>query len=172
MHRWWCHTRSAWRSSGPGSTTWQRSWSYWSTSPWSHNAPYRNINMLVSVNQADGLIIRAAPEKSPEAELSWVSPEFERLGRDELQRVRWPVKVNHVEFHRRVGLTRLDMKHSRDKSVNATVPLRGVKWSWRLLKLVLLPPASRGQLLYDGLHVYLWVGILFSSWVSHASETG
>ena len=36
---WWCHTQSGWRCSGPDSATWQMSWSCWSTSPWSHNAP-------------------------------------------------------------------------------------------------------------------------------------
>lgn len=41
---------------------------------------------------------------SPGAE---VSPKFEGLGRHELQRVSGPVKIDHVELHRRVGLASL-----------------------------------------------------------------
>lgn len=63
--QWWCHTRSGWRCSGPGSTTWQMSWSCWSTSPWSHNVPcekhynyshyFKFCNSLHTVRD-DGLI--------------------------------------------------------------------------------------------------------------------
>lgn len=41
--RWWCHTPSGWRCSGLDSATWPTSWSYWSTSPWSHNVHYTHI---------------------------------------------------------------------------------------------------------------------------------
>lgn len=69
-------------------------------------------------------------------ELPQVSPEFERVGRHELQRVRRPVKIHHVELHRWVGLTGLEMRHSRDPRISASS-------SWP----VLLPPTTRGQLL-------------------------
>lgn len=104
MRRWWCHIRSAWRSSGPGSTIWQRSWSYWSTSPWSHNAPYTNIRVVV----------RANPHWWSEDRAFQLSPKFERLRRHELQCVRGPVKVDDIELHCRVGLASLRVKQQKN----------------------------------------------------------
>lgn len=40
------------------------------------------------------------------------SPKFERLWRHELQRVRRPVKIDHIELHRRVELARLQSEQT------------------------------------------------------------
>lgn len=61
--------------------------------------------------------------------------------------MRRPVKIDHVELHRWVGLASLEMRHSSQQFMERVDLKCLVSIGMRAERPVLLPPTTRGQLL-------------------------